>query len=117
MRRVATISLVAAIAAALPLVATGQAAPPTGAQLPSDPVLALAAIDRRVADIDAQEQSDKQELSHLGEQLALRHARVLVRGRAFYRLTRAGLLPVGGGFEALVTHAMQVERARRVRAS
>ncbi|HEY1692038.1 MAG TPA: peptidoglycan DD-metalloendopeptidase family protein [Polyangiaceae bacterium] len=29
-------------------------------------------------------------------------------------MTRAGLLPVGGGFGALVTHAMHVERARRV---
>ena len=38
----------------------------------------------------------------------------LARGAAFYRLTRAGLLPVGGGFDALVTHAMHVERARRV---
>jgi septal ring factor EnvC (AmiA/AmiB activator) len=36
-----------------------------------------------------------------------------VRGKAFYKLTRAGMLPIGGGFEALVSHAMRVERARR----
>jgi murein DD-endopeptidase MepM/ murein hydrolase activator NlpD len=116
MRSAAAVSLVV-IAAALPFAASGRAAVLPGAPLPSDPVLALAALDRRVADIDAQEQSDRQELSHLGEQLALRHLRVLARGRAFYRLTRAGLLPVGGGFEALVTHAMHVERSRRVLAS
>jgi len=105
-----------AIAIALPLVATGRAAPAPSAS-PADPALALAALDRRLADIDAQQQSGRQEIGRLGEQLAARHARVLARGRAFYRLTRAGLLPIGGGFDALVTYAMHVERARRVLAS
>ena len=81
---------------------------------PVDPALALAALDRKIADLDAEEQSDKQELSRLGAAVAASHIRVLVRGAAFYRMTRAGLLPVGGGFGALVTHAMHVERARRV---
>lgn len=85
--------------------------------LPPDPALAVAAIDRRIADIDTTEQSDKNELVHLGEQLTHQHEQVLARGRAFYRLTRAGLLPVGGGFRALVAHAMHVERARRLLAS
>ena len=78
-----------------------------------NPALALAALDRKVADLDSEEQSDKLELSRLGGELAGAHARVLSRGRAFYKLTRAGLLPVGGGFDALVAHAMRVERARR----
>jgi murein DD-endopeptidase MepM/ murein hydrolase activator NlpD len=115
MNRLAAASLV--IAAALPFVAIGRAAPLATTPLPSDPTLALAAIDRRIADIDAQEQADKKELGHLGEQLATCHGRVLARGKAFYKMTRAGLLPVGGGFGALVTHAMRVERARRVLAS
>jgi septal ring factor EnvC (AmiA/AmiB activator) len=67
--------------------------------------------------MDIRESSNKRDLANLGEQVALRHARVLARGKAFYRLTRAGLLPVGGGFGALVTHAMHVERARRVLAA
>jgi septal ring factor EnvC (AmiA/AmiB activator) len=79
-----------------------------------DPSLALAALDRKIADLDAEEQSDKQELTRVSGQLVGSHARVLVRGAAFYRMTRAGLLPVGSGFGALVTHAMHVERARRV---
>lgn len=112
MSRWATASL--AIALALPSVATGHAALVAASALPSDPALALAAIDRRLAEVNAKEQSDKQELARVGEQLALRHARVLSRGRAFYRMTRAGLLPVGAGFGALITHAMHVERARRV---
>jgi murein hydrolase activator len=87
------------------------------AALPADPALALAAVDRRIADMDVAEQSDKNELSHLGSDLSALHRRVIVRGRAFYRLSRAGLLPVGGGLRALITHAMYVERARRVLAS
>jgi len=85
------------------------AAPPS-----TDPALALAALDRRVADLDSEEQSDKLELTRLGGDVAATHARVVTRGIAFYKLTRAGLLPVGGGFDALVTHAMRVERARRM---
>jgi murein DD-endopeptidase MepM/ murein hydrolase activator NlpD len=99
------------------VVATAGAGTPASGALPSDPALALAAVDRGIADIQTREQSDKQELVRLGEQLAARHARVVARGRAFYRLTRAGLLPVGGGFGALVTHAMHVERARRMLAA
>jgi murein DD-endopeptidase MepM/ murein hydrolase activator NlpD len=76
--------------------------------------LALAALDRKIADLDAEEASSKKELSELGPKLAETHARALARGRAFYKLSRAGMLPVGGGFEALVSHAMRVERARRV---
>jgi len=100
---------VVALACALSAVTTrGHAAPP------QDPSLALAALDRRIADLDATEQSDKQELSRIGGQLGAEHTRVVVRGRAYYKLTRAGLLPVGGGFGELVSYAMHVERARRL---
>lgn len=95
-------------ALALGLTTSGHAAPP------QDPSLALAALDRRIADLDATEQSDKQELARIGGQLGAEHTRVVVRGRAYYKLTRAGLLPVGGGFGELVSYAMRVERARRL---
>jgi murein hydrolase activator len=39
--------------------------------------------------------------------------RIIARGRVYYRLVRAGLLPAGGGFDALVDHAAHVERTRR----
>jgi murein hydrolase activator len=102
---------VAAVLAGALLDSNGRAAPaaPSG-----DPALALAALDRRVADLDSEEQSDKLELSRVGGEVGGSHARVVGHGRAFYKLTRAGLLPVGGGFDALVTHAMRVERARRM---
>jgi murein DD-endopeptidase MepM/ murein hydrolase activator NlpD len=104
--------LIAAAFGGALLASTGHAAAP--ASPPNDPALALAALDRRVADLDSEEQSDKLELSRLGGEVAAEHARVATNGRAFYKLTRAGLLPVGGGFDALVTHAMRVERSRRM---
>ncbi len=79
----------------------------------SQATLALAALDRKIADLDAEDAASKKELATLGDKIAVAHARALARGRAFYRMTRAGLLPLGGGFDALVTHAMRVERARR----
>ena len=101
----------------LAAVARGDTASPLDAPLPSDPALALAALDRKIADLDSAEQSDRLEIDHLGTRVAGAHARVLARGKAFYKMTRAGLLPVGGGFDALVTYAMRVERMRRLLAS
>jgi murein DD-endopeptidase MepM/ murein hydrolase activator NlpD len=80
----------------------------------ADPSLLLATFERNLADLDVRERSEAAELARVGAQVAQVHERVVEHGRAYYRLTRAGLLPVGGGFEALVTHAMHVERARRV---
>ncbi len=104
---VAALGFLAGVAHAGPL-------PQLGAPItPSSPALALASLDRKIADVDAEEAANKLELSSLGGRLAEAHARVLVRGKAFYKLTRAGMLPLGGGFDALVSHAMRVERARR----
>lgn len=107
----------AVVVAAVCIASSGHAAPAPGTPVPVDPALALAALDRRIADLDGEEQSDKQELGRLGGQVAGMHARVLARGAAFYKMSRAGLLPVGGGFGALVTHAMHVERSRRLLAA
>jgi murein hydrolase activator len=102
-------------AVALSCVVSASSAAPATAPAPTvEPGLALAALDRKIADLDTAEQSDRLELASLGPQLSGSHARVLARGAAFYKMTRAGLLPVGGGFGALVTHAMHVERSRRI---
>lgn len=79
--------------------------------------LALAALDRRIADLDSEETAAKHELADMAAKIAEAHGRSMSRGRSFYRLTRAGMLPVGGGFDALVTHALRVERARRALAA
>jgi septal ring factor EnvC (AmiA/AmiB activator) len=91
--------------------------PPAPVHPPSSSALALAALDRKIADLDAEEDQSKRELNELGGKIAEAHARSLSRGRAFYRLTRAGMLPVGGGFNELVSHAMRVERSRRALAA
>jgi murein DD-endopeptidase MepM/ murein hydrolase activator NlpD len=88
--------------------------PPANA---SSPALALAALDRKIADLDAEEDACKKELAQLGTRLAEAHHRSLLRGRAYYKITRAGMLPVGGGFDSLVTHALRSERARRALAA
>jgi len=85
-----------------------------GVALPSDPNLAIVALDRHIADLDGERRGDEAELARLGDDVGRLHARVLAHGRAYYRMTRAGLLPVGGGFGALVDYAMHVERARRI---
>jgi len=104
--------LLAIVAAGSAISMTGRAAP-APPSLPTDPALALAALDRRIADLDAEEQSDKLEIARLGGEVGRYRAQVAARARSFYKLTRAGLLPVGGGFGSLVTHAMHVERSRR----
>jgi murein DD-endopeptidase MepM/ murein hydrolase activator NlpD len=106
----------AGVAAAMALAAVtwGRAAAPMLTPPSADPSLALAALDRKIADLDASEQSDRLEIGRIGEEVGGSRARVLARGRAFYKLTRAGLLAVGGGFDSLVTYAMRVERMRRL---
>lgn len=79
---------------------------------PSSSTLALAALDRKIADLDAEELESKKELTGLGPKIHTAHDRTIARGRALYKLTRAGLLPIGGGFDALMRHAMDVEHAR-----
>jgi murein hydrolase activator len=103
---VAALGLGAGFAHAGPLPAPG------AGMTPASPALALASLDRKIAELDAEETQNKKELGELGAQISEAHDRVLVRGKAFYKLTRAGMLPLGGGFDALVSHAMRVERAR-----
>lgn len=92
----------------------GGAQPPTAT---GTPALELAALDRKLADLEVEEKDAKKELAELGGKISEAHGRSLARGRAFYRLTRAGMLPVGGGFDELVSHALRVERSRRALAN
>lgn len=114
MRRAA----VAALIALLPVAALARhhepriIEPPTPTVTNTSTALELAALDRKIADLDAEEQDSKKELEGLGPQIQEAHARAGSRGRALYKLTRAGMLPIGGGFDALMRHAMDVEHAR-----
>jgi murein hydrolase activator len=79
----------------------------------SSSALALAALDRRIADLDSEEGTAKRELSELSGRVAAAKRRTRVRGKAYYKLTRAGLLPLGGGISEFLTHAMRVEHLGR----
>lgn len=114
-KTLAVSTLLVSAALAAPGASAGPVPAPAAGQ-PS-PALALASLDRRIAELDAEEQASKKELSELGGRIADARTRSLARGRAFYRLTRAGMLPVGGGFGELVGHALKVERARRALAT
>jgi murein DD-endopeptidase MepM/ murein hydrolase activator NlpD len=74
---------------------------------------ALADAEQKLAQLDRQETAAKQQLAELGRESDLLKARTLARGRAYARLARAGLLPVGGGFHAFVEHAARLERLHR----
>jgi septal ring factor EnvC (AmiA/AmiB activator) len=54
------------------------------------------------------------ELASLGPARSALHANVKRRGEALYRLTRGGMLPIAGGFEALLGHAARVSRLERL---
>jgi septal ring factor EnvC (AmiA/AmiB activator) len=60
------------------------------------------------------EQGLAERLETLGREAKDVDARILKRGRAYVRLSRAGLMPVGDGFEALVEHATRLERLHHV---
>jgi murein DD-endopeptidase MepM/ murein hydrolase activator NlpD len=69
-------------------------------------------LDRLLTKLEADEKALKAELDGIGPQLEVTRRRMVARGRAYYRSLRAGFLPAGGGFDALVDHAARVERLR-----
>lgn len=93
----------------------GIAVPASGQGYPSTRPVATAPVDvdRMLDDLDKQERELKRELDELAKDAKRAHTRTIARGRAYVRLVRAGLLPIGGGFEATVDHASRIERLRR----
>lgn len=82
------------------VVATSEATSPTA---PTDPE----ALERRLAELGRQEQSLERSLEQLEAELEMLEQRVVVRGRAYYRVARGN--PGGDWFE----HAIRLERLRR----
>jgi septal ring factor EnvC (AmiA/AmiB activator) len=70
-------------------------------------------IERLLVKAEAEERALAAELEEARPRLDVTRRRIVARGRGYYRLVRAGLLPAGGGFDALVDHAAHVERTRR----
>lgn len=111
----AFVVLVASAAAALPGADPGE---PRGSA-PGQPSLAAPVLPKTVTDVDralerlsSEEQAAKKKLGELADESRALHERTVARGRAYVRGARAGLLPVGGGFDALVDHASRLERLR-----
>lgn len=70
-------------------------------------------IERLLSRMEADEKQAATELEETRPRLEMTRRRIILRGRQYYRLVHAGLLPAGGGFDALVDHAAHVERTRR----
>lgn len=87
-------------------------------------VLALSAVagaqptldEARLAleEAEAEEARIAAESATLGEEEDAARERLRTRTRALYRLRRAGMLPVAGGFDAMLTHLGRVERLERM---
>jgi len=114
-----SVLLLAASAAAISAPADApQADDQTDPSEAAEPVAAAAQRDlggdaeRRLNELNRQTLAGKAELERLGKETDSAHARTVTRGRVYVRLAKAGLLPVGGGFEALVEHAVRLERLR-----
>jgi septal ring factor EnvC (AmiA/AmiB activator) len=99
--------LLAAAAMVIALGAVPAAAESPGSAPQSD-------VDRLLARADADEQRLAAELDEARPRLDVTRRRIIARGRAYYRLVHAGLLPAGSGFDSLVDHAAHVERTRRL---
>lgn len=95
-------------------------AQPHAAAMPSEPTYESPAAspaespDTRVAEAEAQKLRLETEVSALAEQRAQSETSLRARARALYRLRRSGMLPVAGGFEALLGHLSRVERLERM---
>jgi septal ring factor EnvC (AmiA/AmiB activator) len=67
-------------------------------------------LERLRGSAERDERALKQRLEAIAKEAAHAEGRILARGRSYVRLARAGLMPVGEGFDALVEHAARLER-------
>lgn len=119
MRRIIAVALLLGLTLLSPgaPVARGQQADPVA----TDPIARLSQIDSEIARaLSEVEQADADgarahaELQGVVEARAAGNRRLSDRARSLYRLTRAGVLPVAGGFEAMLGHAARVARLERM---
>jgi len=86
-----------------------------------NPTADVADLDRRIAEqvsrveqLEAERARAEAEVASLGASRADTNRRLRDRARALYRLTRAGALPLTGGFPALLTHLGRRARLERI---
>lgn len=66
-----------------------------------------------LSNLAAEDHQVSERLDKLAAEAPRVHALLLARGRAYVKMARAGLLPIGGGMPGLVDHASRLERLRR----
>ncbi len=117
MRKIALLALVFALTAPITHVARGQGGP----RIAVDTITRLTQIDVDIAqalsEVEQAEADGARVDAELAGMAAAREGgsrRVQDRTRALYRLSRAGALPLAGGFDALLGHAARVERLTRM---
>lgn len=91
---------------------SGSPAPVEAAPEPMTRAPAGGDLDVMLRQYDAEEKSIRMELDQIDKEHADVEARVVSRGRVYFKKVRAGLLPAGGGFDELVDYAANVERTR-----
>jgi murein DD-endopeptidase MepM/ murein hydrolase activator NlpD len=70
-------------------------------------------VEAVVLALETEHRAAEREQRALHERERLSVARTIAFGRAYVRATRAGLLPIAGGFADFVDHASRLERLRR----
>jgi murein hydrolase activator len=70
-------------------------------------------VDRSLDRVVRELTTTDAELERIRTSSDLTHRRMLARGRAWYRLSHDGLLPMGAGFDAMLLHSTRAERLRR----
>lgn len=78
-----------------------------------NPVPPVQRAESLVSSILRDQQSLQAELTNVDLRVRQVRLRSIARGRAFVRMTRAGLLPASRGVESLIEHASSVESLRR----
>lgn len=91
------------------------------AQADLDPTSRAAALDAEIAralatieQAEARKARVDAEIEGLAERRDAAGRRLRTRTRALYRLTRSGMLPVAGGFDAMLGHLGRLERLERM---
>jgi len=67
-----------------------------------------------IAEVATERERIDAEVAGLADRRAAAREQLGTRARALYRVQRAGMLPVAGGFDAMLTHLARVERLERI---
>lgn len=78
-----------------------------------DANLTIAALDRKIAELDIAEASFRKEMQESDEKIRLMQVKIKQHTRLFYRQTRAGAYSIGSGFDEFLLQIGHVERSRK----